>query len=288
MAADRTLDAAQFSAKCYFCSPSSFRCSGFKRLLYLQTSTKKSSEHLFKYTTWVPAHIRSGVRLYPASQLRYAVRATHGGLYISSKFHNYKLHRKCPIVANIGATIHFKNDIVIEYTLPDNVKALWLSQQCYAAINDTNSTCGFGPALQSGVCRCLRNERYPYREVQQLIQKNKIDNESTGTLLWNLGHSTGEGYNYCFFALYNWTISSCSWGPFGLTGWEVSATNQGPLLVSELFKISPPSSEGPSLIELGKTTTQSPAPVTATPGNVTCPPSGIPAAPISMRLQKWR
>lgn len=111
--------------------------------------------------------------------------------------------------------------------------------------------------------------------------KNEIDNESTGTLLWNLGNSTGEDFNYCLFVLYNWTIQSCSWGPFGLTGWEVSGASQGPLLVSELFKILPANTKGPSLIELAKTTTQSAAPVTATPGNVTCPPSGIPAAPIS-------
>lgn len=69
-----------------------------------------------------------------------------------------------------------------------------------------------------------------------------------------------------------------------MTGWEINAANsnytQGPLLVSELFKISPANSDGPSLIEMAKTTT-SPAPVTATPGNVTCPPSGIPAVPIS-------
>ena len=67
-----------------------------------------------------------------------------------------------------------------------------------------------------------------------------------------------------------------------MTGWEVSGASytQGPLLVSELFKISPANIDGPSLIEMAKTSA-SPAQVTATPGNVTCPPSGIPAAPIT-------
>lgn len=62
-----------------------------------------------------------------------------------------------PTVAKIGTEIHFNDDIVIEYTLPDNVKALWLSQQCYGAINDTNSTYGFGQPFQSAVCEWLRD-----------------------------------------------------------------------------------------------------------------------------------
>jgi hypothetical protein len=61
-----------------------------------------------------------------------------------------------PTVAELSADIHFNDDFVIEYTLPDSVKAVWLSQECYAAINDTNSTYGFMGAglFQSGVCEC--------------------------------------------------------------------------------------------------------------------------------------
>ena len=63
-----------------------------------------------------------------------------------------------PVVAKIGS-VHWNDNIVIEYTLPDTVKQLWLSQDCYGALNDTNSTLienggGSGFSYSStGVCK---------------------------------------------------------------------------------------------------------------------------------------
>jgi hypothetical protein len=43
------------------------------------------------------------------------------------------------VVAKIGS-VYWNDDIVIEYTVPDTVKALWLSQDCYDSLSDTNSS----------------------------------------------------------------------------------------------------------------------------------------------------
>jgi hypothetical protein len=73
----------------------------------------------------------------------------------NSTITNFTEH--APIVAKIG-DVHFNDDIVVEYTLSDSVKALWLSQECYGALNDTNTTLtsetggsGFSYS-QTGVC----------------------------------------------------------------------------------------------------------------------------------------
>jgi hypothetical protein len=50
---------------------------------------------------------------------------------------NFALH--APAVAKIG-NVHWNDDIVVEYTLPDTVKALWFSQECYQSLSDTNSS----------------------------------------------------------------------------------------------------------------------------------------------------
>jgi hypothetical protein len=125
---------------------------------------------------------------------------------------------------------------------------------------------------------------YDARHRQRLTKEHKIVNESTSNLAWNLGNGTGEGSypNYCMFMLFDYTLQKCSWGPFGLLEWDQGGSFQVPLLYSEMFKILPPNSTEPALItNTAKTTKQSPAPVTATQGNITCPPSGIPASPIT-------
>ena len=48
---------------------------------------------------------------------------------------NFTLH--APVVAKIGS-VHWNDDIIVEYTLPDTVKAVWLSQLCYDSLSDTN------------------------------------------------------------------------------------------------------------------------------------------------------
>lgn len=101
---------------------------------------------------------------------------------------------------------------------------------------------------------------------------------STGALAWNLGNGTGEGeytdINYCMFILWDYTLHKCSWGPFGLLEWDQGvSSSDGPLLYSQMFKILPPNSTDQALITNTAKTTGAPL-VTATQGDVTCPPSG--------------
>ena len=117
----------------------------------------------------------------------------------------------------------------------------------------------------------------------KLTMMDKLVNESTGNLAWNLGNGTGEGSypNYCMLALFDGTLRKCSWGPFGLLEWDQAGSSFMPLLYSEMFKILPPNNSEPALItNTAKATRQTPA-VTATQGDITCPPSGFPASPIT-------
>ena len=50
---------------------------------------------------------------------------------------NFTLHT--PVIAKIGS-VHWNDDITVEYTTPDTVKAVWLSQLCYDSLSDTNSS----------------------------------------------------------------------------------------------------------------------------------------------------
>ena len=56
---------------------------------------------------------------------------------------NTNFNAQAPIVANITG-VHFNDEFVIEYTLPDTVEAVWVSQNCYTAVNDTNLTSTLG------------------------------------------------------------------------------------------------------------------------------------------------
>jgi hypothetical protein len=69
---------------------------------------------------------------------------------------NTNFSQTAPIVAKIGS-VHWNDDIVIEYTVPDTVKAVWLSQQCYGNINDTlqGSNGGTSPSSSSSQCKPL-------------------------------------------------------------------------------------------------------------------------------------
>lgn len=53
----------------------------------------------------------------------------------NSPVSNFTAH--APIIAKVG-TVHYNDDMTVEYTLPDTVGAVWLSQQCYGQPSDTN------------------------------------------------------------------------------------------------------------------------------------------------------
>lgn len=106
-----------------------------------------------------------------------------------------------------------------------------------------------------------------------------IDN-NTGTLLWKVGngdYGNYTGINVCRLLMWNYTITACGWGPWGLLGWD--QTDSDILIYSQFFNISAPSKGSkPALVTNSKLASQSAA--TATAGSVTCPPSGIPATQI--------
>lgn len=109
---------------------------------------------------------------------------------------------------------------------------------------------------------------------------NLVDN-NTGTLLWHVGNGNYGNYTgigVCQMMMWNYTITACGWGPFGLLNWEQTNTNV--LIYSQFFNISAPAKGSkPALITNSKSVSSRPT-ATATAGSVTCPPSGVPASPI--------
>ena len=82
----------------------------------------------------------------------------------------------------------------------------------------------------------------------------------------------------------NFTISECSWGPFGLTSFNQSAYFDSYNtfdLTSAMISILPPKGEPATITNSPSSSSKAEPTVTATAlGKALCPPSGIPAMPI--------
>ncbi|KUJ22925.1 uncharacterized protein LY89DRAFT_729029 [Mollisia scopiformis] len=155
-------------------------------------------------------------------------------------------------IANIS--VHFNDNMILEYQLPDSDGQLAVTQYCYASIKDMENDNG------------------------ATFDKTETYN-NTGTLHWNIGNGNGGNYtgiNLCRLFIANYTIVNCQWGPWGIVNWNQTDDT---LLYSQLFNISAAKNgTKPAVISNNKTPTSKQ--VTATAGTVTCPPSGIPASPI--------
>ncbi|KAE8444207.1 hypothetical protein EG329_000804 [Mollisiaceae sp. DMI_Dod_QoI] len=156
-------------------------------------------------------------------------------------------------IANIS--IHFNDNITVEYQLPDTQGQVWLTQSCFASV------------------KAMINE-----DGETFSNGNSFNN--TGALHWNVGNGNNGNYTgikVCRFEISNYTIANCAWGPWGILNWDQS---QDLLLYSQLFNISAAKSgTKPKLVTNSQTSTSQKL-VTATAAPVNCPPSGIPARAI--------
>lgn len=80
---------------------------------------------------------------------------------------------------------------------------------------------------------------------------NPPDN-NTGILDWDLNldsysfHSVAQ--QYCFFALWNGSLETCTWGPFGVLSYSMPENSSTPLAYSVIFELLPQNtSEGSAL-----------------------------------------
>ncbi|KAE9377309.1 hypothetical protein N431DRAFT_480383 [Stipitochalara longipes BDJ] len=161
-------------------------------------------------------------------------------------------------------TVHFNDSILIEYTgNPGGI--VLLGQYCYASSQNPLNESSDNP--------------------QTFYLSSSFNN--TGILLWNVGNGNDGNYtdvNFCRLSLMNFTISECSWGPFGLTSFNQSAYSDSYNtfdLTSALFSMLPPKGEPATITNSARSSSETGPTVTATAmGKAVCPPSGIPAMPI--------
>ncbi|CZR51352.1 uncharacterized protein PAC_01227 [Phialocephala subalpina] len=157
-------------------------------------------------------------------------------------------------IANI--TVHFNDSMIVEYNLPDTEGQVYLLQSCYASVKSMESI------------------------GETFYQGSAFNN--TGALHFNVGNGNDGNYtniNICSFSLMNYTMVNCRWGPWGILTWNQTQVGI-PLLSSQFFKMSAPKNGTKPTLFINEETSSSLSRSTATPGTVTCPPSGIPALPI--------
>ena len=90
--------------------------------------------------------------------------------------------------------------------------------------------------------------------------------------------------SFCIFTLANNTIERCVWGPWGLADFETAYNYSAPpLYYSAAFTVSLVTDGSDHLMIDGNSTktTKPAASATAHNTTVTCPPSGVPATPIT-------
>ncbi|KAH8822088.1 hypothetical protein F5884DRAFT_894771 [Xylogone sp. PMI_703] len=162
-------------------------------------------------------------------------------------------------------TAHIGDHIIVEYTKLPYTMAVGIDIACFDteedAIQNATSTDNWGP-------------RGPYN--------------NTGKVQYDFDLKLNASLSFCLFALFNDSITSCAWGPWGVS--VIETTNYYiPLFYSAVFRVFP-ERNGTKPVEWingqDPTTLASSAAVTATASiNVTCPPSGIPAQPTAITRQ---
>lgn len=136
-------------------------------------------------------------------------------------------------------------------------------------------------------CQILTDKFPPLRYADMDICS--VD-KNTGILWANISSSFYDEYNpnattnVCMFTLANSTIERCVWGPWGLADFETAYNYSAPpLYYSAVFTVSLVTDGSYHLMVDGNSTrtTKPAASATAHNTTVTCPPSGVPATPIT-------
>ncbi|RDL40422.1 uncharacterized protein BP5553_00401 [Venustampulla echinocandica] len=172
-----------------------------------------------------------------------------------------------PDVSNL--TVRNNDSMVVEYTQFAHTTAIGIDMEC-------------NKSAQAAV----RNEVYsdgwtsngPY--------------ENNGKIKWDFNISQADldaNLTFCRFLLFNESIASCSWGPWGLVSQKKSANHTIPLFYSPIFRVlAYNKTQKPALwinVEDRTTSSRLPSTTATSTVNVTCPPSGIPslAGPVFSR-----
>lgn len=117
--------------------------------------------------------------------------------------------------------------------------------------------------------------------------------ENTGKLEWTFNSSDQTywmpSWTVCQFVLFNGSIASCSYGPWGLTLLVMAGNRSEPISYSPIFDFSQDGNPNGVSNWINKedttaSSTQLVVPITSTM-NVTCPPSGIPPVPNTIVTQ---
>lgn len=96
-------------------------------------------------------------------------------------------------------TVHFNDNITLEYNLPDTDGQIWLYQNCYSSIKAASSE-EESSFENSNSCKLPPASRF----TDLTIAVN-----NTGALHWSLGNGNAGNYtgiNVCRFAISNYTI----------------------------------------------------------------------------------
>jgi hypothetical protein len=208
-------------------------------------------------------------------------------------------------------TLCSNDSMVVEYVQLPFTTAIGIGLECSGSLEEVNGVTGMidntVDSQPSGPCRSFLRYYLVFVLLcssgawQQLSNPSLIPFivENTGKLQWNFSiqditaspppdYLPSYTLNFCRFMMYNMSIDSCIYGPWGLATTRLASNSTSPLAYSAAFKVLPANKKAILLTsEEGQTTSSKR--IATTTSYATCPPTGIPSAPavIFKQLDFW-